>query len=107
MKMGRFLVHVQHCRHYIVGSVGLAEPVKVVLAPFIQSARLIYLFHIGMGASQYDADGLYLVLAYLAPKPCRIETVLYGCRSVADTIGELDKFSIEMRPLSGRRSSAV
>lgn len=47
---------------------------------------------------EYDTDGLYLVLAYLAFKSCRIEAVLYGCRSVTDTIGELDKFSVKVRP---------
>ena len=51
-----------------------------------------------MGASQYDADGLYLVLAYLAFKSCRIKAVLYGCRPVADSLGELDKFTVEMCP---------
>lgn len=47
-----------------------------------------------MGASEYDADGLYLVLAYFACKPCRIEAVLYGFRPVTDSFGELDKFSV-------------
>jgi len=64
------------------------------LAPFIQSARLLYPLHVSMGASQHDADGLYLVLAYLAFKPCRIKTVLDGSGSVTDTIGELDEFTV-------------
>lgn len=51
-----------------------------------------------MGASEYDADSLYLVLAYLACKSCRIEAVLDGCCPIVDTIGELDKFSVEVRP---------
>jgi len=51
-----------------------------------------------MGASQHDADGLYLVLANLAPKPCRVKAVLDGCCSVAYTIGELDEFTVEVRP---------
>ena len=51
-----------------------------------------------MGASQHDADGQYLVLAYLAFQSCRVKAVLDGCCSVTYTIGELDKFSVEVRP---------
>ena len=51
-----------------------------------------------MGASENNADGLYLALAYLAFKSCRIKAVLDGCSPVTDTIGELDKFSVEVRP---------
>ena len=39
-----------------------------------------------MGAREYNADGLYLVLAYLAFKSCCIKTVLDGCSSATDTI---------------------
>ena len=52
-----------------------------------------------MGASQYDADSLYLVLAYFACKPCCIEAVLYGFRPVTDSFRELDKFTVEVSPL--------
>lgn len=51
-----------------------------------------------MGASEYDADSLYLVLAYLACKSCRIEAVLDGCCPIVDTIGELDKFGSPDKP---------
>ena len=51
-----------------------------------------------MGASQHDADSLYLVLAYLSSEPCRVKAVQDGCGSATDTIGEQDKFSVEVRP---------
>ena len=76
MDMCCFLVHMQHSRNYIISSIGLTEPVNVILAPFIQSAPLLYLLHIGMGASEDNADGLYLILAILTPESCRIKAVL-------------------------------
>ena len=63
MDMWRFLVHVQHCQNYIVCPVGLSEPVDVIPAPFVQPARLLYLLHVCMCASQHNTDGLYLILS--------------------------------------------
>ena len=39
-----------------------------------------------------------MVLAYLAFKSCRIKAVLDSFRPIVDTIGELDKFSVEVCP---------
>lgn len=51
-----------------------------------------------MGASEYDADGLYLVLANLPFQSCCIEAVLDGCCSVTNTIGKLDEFTVKVCP---------
>lgn len=74
------------------------EPVDVIFAPFIQSARLLYLIHVNMSASEYYTDGLYLVLAYLTSEACRIKAVLDGCCAVTYTIGELDEFTVLVCP---------
>ena len=65
MKMRRAPVHMEHYCYDIVCPVCLTEPVDVVLAPFIKPAFFLNLHHVLMGASQKDADGLYLALVYL------------------------------------------
>ena len=51
-----------------------------------------------MSASQKDADGSYLVLAYLAFQPSRIKAVLDGLSTRGHTFRKLYQFTVQVCP---------
>ena len=96
MQMGSALIHVKHYRYDIIASVGLTEPIDVILAPFIKSAFLLYLHHILMGTCQKNTDGSNLIIGNLTFQTSSIETVLNSLCAIRHTFRELYQFTVQV-----------
>ena len=96
MDVRRILVHVQHCRYGVLLSECAVQPLQVVIAPFIQSALVLYSHHILVCTRKHDADCPHLVGRYLAFDTCRADAVAYRFGAVCHTVGEVHQFTIEM-----------